>query len=60
MPDVPEEPAFNRFVFFTSSVIVSTTTTSKLVTVSGKSGVKTLPEKLAEPVLLNEPDIDIS
>ena len=60
MPDVPEEPAFSKFVFFTSSVVVSTTTTSKLDVVDGKSGVNTLPEKLAEPVLLNEPDTDIS
>ncbi len=59
-PLVPDEPAFNKFVFFTSFVVLSTTTTSKSVEVSGKSGVNTLPENDAEPVLLNEPDIDIS
>ena len=38
----------------------STTTTSKLVLVSSRFGVNTLPEKLAEPVLLNDPEIAIS
>jgi len=60
VPEEPEEPAFSKLVFFTSFVVVSTTTTSKLDVVSGRSGVNTLPEKLAEPVLLNEPDTDIS
>ena len=59
-PDVPEEPAFNKFVFFNSFVVLSTTTTSKSVEVSGKSGVNTLPENPAEPVLLKEPDTEIS
>ena len=60
VPEEPDEPAFNKFVFFTSFVVLSTTTTSKFVVVSGKSGVNTLPENDAEPVLLNEPDTDIS
>ena len=60
VPEEPDEPAFNKFVFFTSLVVLSTTTTSKSDVVSGKSGVNTLPENDAEPVLLNEPDIDIS
>ena len=59
-PDEPEEPAANDVVFFNSFVVLSTTTTSKSADVSVKSGVNTLPEKLAEPVLLREPDIEIS
>tara|TARA_R110000772_G_scaffold60490_1_gene136622 strand:- start:1232 stop:1501 length:270 start_codon:yes stop_codon:yes gene_type:complete len=60
VPDEPDEPAFIILVFFNSFVPESTTTTSKPVLVSSRSGVNTLPEKLAEPVLLNEPDTDIS
>ena len=60
MPDEPEEPAFNKFVFFNSFEVLSTTTTSKSVEVSGKSGVNTLPENPAETVLLKEPDTEIS
>ena len=60
VPDVPDEPAFNRLVFFNSFVLESTTTTSKPLSVSSRSGVNTLPEKLAEPVLLNDPETEIS
>tara|TARA_R110002167_G_scaffold13140_1_gene55459 strand:- start:343 stop:603 length:261 start_codon:yes stop_codon:yes gene_type:complete len=40
--------------------VESTTTTSKPALISSRSGVNTLPEKLAEPVLLNEPETEIS
>tara|TARA_B110000037_G_scaffold96840_1_gene113519 strand:- start:2136 stop:2354 length:219 start_codon:yes stop_codon:yes gene_type:complete len=60
VPEVPDEPAFNMLVFFNSFVLESTTTTSKPAVVSSRSGVNTLPEKLAEPVLLNDPETEIS
>ena len=60
VPLVPDDPALMADTFFNSFVDESTTTTSYPDVVSGKVSITTLPDKVDDPVIFKDPDIDIS